>query len=541
MKPEHLDSWLNAPDDAFEAFFEQAPVYMFSASADWTITRASKAWCEGSGHALDDLRGRCALEFLAPESREKAETETLPRFTETRVIEGVQLDFLRADGSVLPVVLSARAQIDDTGRVIRVLVTMFDNSEAKAAQAALSAAIAEVKEANASKSRFLAAMSHEIRTPMNAILGFAQLLKMSDLDDKRRAHVDAIQSAGGTLMNLLTDLLDLSQMEAGHIKIEAKPFDLDDFLGQLADWWQTAAADKGLRLRIAKDQGLPGCIISDKGRIQQVLNNFLGNAVKFTEQGRITLAIEEIAHHGAHRRIRFEVSDTGPGLSDAQTERLFQPFVQVGADCSNERGGWGLGLSICHQIATAMGGTVGVASRVGVGSTFHFEVDVGTPAPLSDDPGGSDGTGCERDEPRRGGATDDPAGLHILVAEDNPASRTMMREMLTELGHRVTTTPDGLAAVREIESQPFDMVFMDVAMPQLDGLGATRLIRSAPPPRHVTPIIGCSAHIADPGRFRAAGMDDFLPKPVDRDRLQHLIRQFAPQTRGGDGGGSDAR
>lgn len=530
-----LDSWLQAPDDAFEAFFEHAPVFMFSATADWQISRVSKYWCDAIGHDPDTVAGKSILGFLTPESRRKAETETLPGFTETRVIEGAQFDFLRADGSILPVVLSARAQIDETGRVIRVLAIMFDNSEARAAQAALSAAIAEVKEANRAKSRFLAAMSHEIRTPMNAILGFAQLLKLSDLDGKPSAHVDAIQSAGSTLMNLLTDLLDLSQIEAGQMRIEAQAFDLDDLLDQLADWWQTAASDKGLRLRIVKDQGLPNMIVSDKGRIQQILNNFLGNAVKFTQTGHITLAIEEIEQLEGGRRIRFEVTDTGPGLSPAQTEQLFKPFVQVNADFGNDRGGWGLGLSISHEIATAMDGKVGVTSNPGIGSTFFFEVEVGIIAGA---------VGAQRDDTsdRRLEAASDPVtdatALDILVAEDNAMSRTMMREMLTEMGHRVTTAPDGLAALDEIHARPYDLVFMDVAMPRLDGVSATKRIRKAPDPTRATPIIGCSAHTADPDSFRAAGMDDFLPKPVDRRRLQDLVRQFSHMRRTDASGGS---
>jgi PAS domain S-box-containing protein len=527
MKQSLLDTWLSAPDDAFEAFFELAPVFMFSATADWKIARASRYWSDALGVNPVDLPGKSVLDLMTADSRRKAQTETLPRFTETRLIEGAEFDFIRADGSILPVVLSARTQIDDTGRVLRVLAIMFDNSEARAAQAALRAAIAEAKEANRAKSRFLAAMSHEIRTPMNAILGFAQLLKMSDLDDRRRTHVDAIQSAGGTLMTLLTDLLDLSQFEAGRMRIAAEAFDLDELLDQLADWWETGAAEKGLRLRIAKDKGLPRRIVSDKGRLQQVLNNYLGNAVKFTESGRITLAIEEIAQDGARRRIRFEVTDTGPGMTAAQTEQLFKPFVQVGSYGSKERGGWGLGLSICHEIASAMNGTVGVRSELGSGSTFFFEVDVDT---LPDDTEPAD----PPQRPATAGAAPAPApadGLSILVAEDNPMSRVMMQEMLTELGHKVTTTPDGLAALRAIEARPYDLVFMDVMMPQLDGISATRRIRSGVPPRARTPIIGCSAHTADAASYRAAGMDEFLPKPVDRTRLQDLIRQFTPGSR----------
>ncbi len=525
MKRALLDSWAAEPDQTFDAFFEQAPIFMVSVDGTWSIVRVSAYWAEALGRPAEALMGRKIAEFLTAESAARLETEIQPAFSESHTVEGAELDFRTASGDTLPVVMSARAQVE-RGVVQRVLAVMYDNSEARRTQARLRAAIDAAEEASRAKSRFLAAMGHEIRTPMNAILGFAQLLKMSDLDDRRKAHVDAIQSAGGTLMNLLTDLLDLSQAEAGQLRIDDEPFDLDAFLGQLADWWQTAAAEKGLRMRIAKDQGLPKRIVSDRGRIQQVLNNYLGNAVKFTEAGRITLAIEEVPADPGLRRIRFEVSDTGPGLTPAQADQLFKPFVQFDTDYSKERGGWGLGLSICNEIATAMDGCVGVCSTPGEGSTFFFEVDV---------------RAVEADAPEtaetHGSGETDPAppvtasSLDILVAEDNEMSRAMLREMLSELGHRVQTTEDGLKAIEALERDRFDLVFMDVMMPQLDGISAVRRIRKADPPASQTPIVACSAHTSDTERYRKAGMDAFLPKPVDRRRLESLIAQFGTQAK----------
>jgi len=526
MKRELLDNWMDGSDASFDAFFRHAPIFMLDLDADWRIRRASDYWADALGQAPEDVVGHPLTDFMTPESRAKTEGRLLTQFRETLRIEGAQIDFRRAGGTLLPVVMTARGRHRD-GQIQRVMSIMYDNSEARATQEALQRAIAEAEEASHAKSRFLAAMGHEIRTPMNAILGFAQLLKMSDLDDRRRTHVDAIQSAGNTLMNLLTDLLDLSQAEAGRLRIDAEAFDLDPFLDQLADWWQAAAADKGLRLRIAKDQGLPSVILSDRSRLQQVLNNYLGNAVKFTESGRITLSVEEVGAAPGHRRIRFEVSDTGPGLCEAQAAQLFKPFVQIGTDASKERGGWGLGLAICHEIAEAMGGEVGVTSTPGHGATFFFEVDV----VARDDSRTAHDDAAETSElcATHADVQSRAAGqLTILVAEDNPMSRAMMHDMLTELGHRVTMAEDGLCAVEAAHAQDYDLVFMDVMMPQLDGIGATRRIRGLKSPARKLPIIACSAHVNDQERFRKAGMDAFLPKPVDRRRLEQLISEFHP-------------
>lgn len=523
MKHRLLEHLSQDAETALQALFAHAPIWMLQTDAGLEVMQASAHWAETLGYGLDAMAGQPITAWLTPDSRDRAVAVLAPKLARGEVIEGAELDFVRRDGAILPVVLSARPVEGCASGDQPVLAIMYDNSEARASQAALRAAVAQAEEANRAKSRFLAAMSHEIRTPMNAILGFTQLLKLSDLDEKRRTHVDAIQSAGSTLMNLLTDLLDLSQIEAGQMRIDTEAFDLESFLAQLADWWQTGAAEKGLRMRIAKDQGLPPVIVSDKSRIQQVLNNYLGNAIKFTEHGRITLAIEEVSGNGPKRRIRFEVSDTGPGLSDEQAGQLFKPFVQINADCSNDRGGWGLGLSICHEIATAMGGEVGVQSKPGVGSTFFFEIDVDTPAP--DRSGRRDRTEANTDSAP---ASREMPRLEILVAEDNEMSRDMMRAMLTELGHDVTTAEDGREAVRVLTERCFDLVFMDVMMPHLDGISAMRSIRRSDCAAARIPIIACSAHTTDEDSYRKAGMDDFLPKPVDRTRLEALIRRFMP-------------
>lgn len=528
MKRALLNRWTGDPDAAFDEFFERAPVYMHSVDAEWRVVRVSNFWADALGYTPTEMIGRSSLDFLTPESQAKAIGHFQTEFRSRGMLEGAEYEFQRRDGSTLSVVMSAKAQLGEDGKMLRALAVMYDNSEARASQAALRNAIAEAEEASKAKSRFLAAMSHEIRTPMNAILGFTQLLKMSGLDERRQSHVDAIQSAGSTLMKMLNDLLDLSQIETGNLRIDQEAFDLDLFLDQLADWWQAGAVEKGLRMRIAKDQGLPTHVISDRSRIQQVLNNFLANALKFTEEGRITLSVEEVAQDGDRMTIRFEVDDTGPGMTEEQTSQLFRPFVQVGSGFTNTASGWGLGLSISHEIATAMGGRVGVESQPGQGSTFYFELEVGV-EPV-------DSVIVEEQAPAPEPLQPDPEGLDILVAEDNEMSRALMQDLLTELGHRVTLAEDGINAVDAVRRQKFDLVFMDVMMPRMDGIKATREIRQSGPIGEV-PIIGCSAHVRDQSSYISAGMDAFLPKPFERSRLETLLSRYSRRRFGGGGSG----
>lgn len=423
-------------------------------------------------------------------------------------------DLIREDGVRVPTIMSATPIPDGSGSIVARLCTLFDATEFRQTEAQLKEAVVKATQASSAKSRFLAAMSHEIRTPMNAILGFAQLLKLSNLDDKRQNHVNAIISAGGTLMNLLTDLLDLSQVEAGRMRIDARPFDLQPMLDQVADWWHSSANEKGLRLNISLDRGLPERVITDPVRLQQILNNFLSNALKYTETGRVVLSVEQITSTDTNARLRFSVTDTGVGMTDAQIGNLFKPFVQIESDFGKERGGWGLGLSICRNIADMMGAEIGVDSAPGKGTTFYFEMDmeiaeVASPAP----------------DPRPDLKVVPSSGLRILIAEDNAMNQDMMRTMLRDFGHEVITVSNGFEAVEALIKEQFDMVLMDITMPGLDGLGATEQIRNADGKMRAVPIVACSAHVGDDvqDRYRRVGIDDFLPKPVDRDALAEVI------------------
>jgi PAS domain S-box-containing protein len=517
MHRDLIEFWKDAPEDPFEALLAHAPVLMQSTDADGRILKVSRFWTDLIGYSSDDLAGTDWRDLLTPASRAIVGDTVAPSLEATGRSHGVELDIVTKDGTVLPVVHSATLMLDREGRFQRAFAIFFDNRETVEARRKLGEIAREAEEASRAKSRFLAAMSHEIRTPLNAIMGFAQLLSLSNLDDKRKGHVRAITTAGHSLMNLLTDLLDLSQVEEGKMRIEPRDFDLHDLLDQVADWWHSSAKQKGLRLVVSLDRGLPRRITADPVRLQQVLNNFLGNAVKFTSEGAITLRVSERARDHGRTRLRFEVEDTGPGMTPDQQAKLFRPFVQIESDFGKDRGGWGLGLSICANIAKRLGGEIGVQSRPGEGSIFSFEMDAPVAAQtLARLPRRADPPTAEpKDGPR----------LRILLAEDNGPNQDLMRLLLTDLGHEVVAVDNGFQAVAATMQDPYDLVVMDIMMPGLDGLGAAAQIRSSESPVKEVPIIACSAHVADEARRRylAAGMNAFLPKPIDREELRQAI------------------
>jgi PAS domain S-box-containing protein len=540
MDRELLDYWRAGPRDPIDALFDLAPVLAHSIDAEGRLLRVSRRWADLLGYAPAEMVGRRSIDFLTEESRRRAVETVLPAFRASGFCHNVAYDFVRRDGTVVPVLMSATSELDREGRFLRSLAFLTDMRETRSVLAALERKAEEAEEASLAKSRFLAAMSHEIRTPMNAILGFAQILELSDLGEEDLSHVRAILSAGGALMALLRDLLDLAQVEAGYMRIERRGIDLYGLVDETAEFWQGPARERGLRFDVTLDRGLPRQVISDPVRIRQVLNNYLGNAIKFTETGRIGLRVERhpdgaAAPGAAEGRpvIRFTVSDTGPGIAPEDVDRLFLPFVQGAPTGEDRPGGWGLGLSICSNIAAAMGAQVGVETGAGHGAAFRFDLPVSLPAP---EPGGpAEPPGRDPGPAATVPAVAAPrcAPLRVLLAEDNALNQDVMHSLLRDLGHEVETVANGFEAVEAVAARRFDVVIMDIMMPGLDGAAAAARIRASMGPSRDVPLVACSAHVAPEAqeRYRALGMTGFLPKPVDRGMLQAVLAAAVPESR----------
>ncbi|KAA0682395.1 hybrid sensor histidine kinase/response regulator [Roseomonas genomospecies 6] len=403
-------------------------------------------------------------------------------------------------------VVEARGAPDE----IRLVANAFNDMSGRLKQREhdLRAAMEEARAGSRAKEDFLATMSHEIRTPMNGVIGFADMLLETPLTAEQRRYATQVREAGRSLLTVINDVLDLSKLEAGKLDLVRVPFRLDDLADRCQAMVRLTAEQKGLEMHTSVSAAARGYVLGDPDRVRQILLNLLGNAVKFTDAGSVRLTVKAMGDEGGTRRYTITVSDTGIGVPEDRQRELFQRFSQLGRG----RGGTGLGLAICRRLVELMGGEIGVESRPGVGSTFWFSLPLQpASAPELDD---LDGGLSHHHEPVSRGA-------RILLAEDLAMNRDLVITMLTRAGHHVDAVPDGAAAVAAVQERVYDLVLMDVQMPVMDGLEATRRIRALPGALGDIPILALSAGVlaVEVERCRQAGMDDHLAKPLEKSRL----------------------
>jgi signal transduction histidine kinase/CheY-like chemotaxis protein len=422
----------------------------------------------------------------------------------------------------------AKDEVETTNQELQSINDQLEKAIERARDMAIKA-----ESANYAKSEFLANMSHEIRTPMNGILGFADLLLRGTLTDDQRECAQLIRNSGQTLLQLINDILDLSKIEAGRIELEESSFDPAKPIRSAVTIIEQRAREKELEVRMDVGPDMPEAIIGDSFRLQQVLLNLMGNAVKFTEQGHIIASMHctDRSSDGQSCTLQFKVTDTGIGIPKEKQSVIFENFTQADGSTSRKYGGTGLGLTISKELVNMMGGDIDLDSEEGKGTTFHFsiEVKIDTAPTKESEPAASSVIPL----PDSAGTSVRDHQLRILLAEDNKINQRLVVRVLEHHGYDVAVAEDGQQVIALLTKNSFDVVLMDVQMPVMDGLEASKAIRLAEKKtkEHI-PIIAMTAHAmkGDQERCLQAGMDAYISKPIEVELLLSLIEQWAGRT-----------
>jgi PAS domain S-box-containing protein len=422
----------------------------------------------------------------------------------------------RSDGTDFPLDVHVAAIAEADGK----LLTLFLRDITVQAQfeEGLRQARDAAERADRAKSDFLAVITHELRTPLNGVIGMTGLLLDGKLDAQSRRYAETLREAGEHLLQLINDVLDFTKLEANRLSFEEIQFEPETVLSSTVELLMPRARAKGLALETSVAPGTPSRVAGDPGRLRQVLMNLVSNAVKFTDKGEVRVTLSAEPADGGHVVLRFAVSDTGIGIASEHLPKLFQEFSQIDSSISRRFGGTGLGLAICRKLVQGMGGEISAESELGKGSTFNFTARV----TLATDANGA------RLRPTPTAPAAQGRSLRVLVAEDNQTNQVVIRAMVTKLGHRADLVANGLEAVDAVRRRPYALVLMDVMMPEMDGLEATRLIRALPEPLGSIPIFGLTAHAAaaEHAACLAAGMNRVITKPVTINALAEPIAEI---------------
>lgn len=536
-RQKRMEECLRESEERFRGYFENNQVGI-------AVTSPGKGWIEVNeqllkmlGYSLDELQQMSWADYIHPDD---LETE-LKHYKQMLAgkIDNYTMDkrFIRKGGEILYTNLTVSCLRDESGEVVNILTSVLDISdrikmeidlqdqveeldEVQSAMLNMMEDLDEEKEkaeaATRAKSDFLANMSHEIRTPMNAVIGMTHLALQTELNSKQRDYLTKTDISAKALLRIINDILDFSKIEAGRLDIEKTEFHLDEVIDNLANLLIVQVEEKGLELLFHTEQDVPEKLVGDPLRLGQILLNMAGNAVKFTEQGEIVVSVEVLEFEKGGVFLKFEVSDTGIGMSREQQQKLFQPFSQADTSTTRKFGGTGLGLAICKKLAELMEGEIGVESEPGKGSTFWFTARLGL-------------HNHARAPVKR--LVDDFREMRVLVVDDNKTSREILTEALSSMGCKVDTVSSGQEAIEKLQAassdDPFELVLMDWKMPGMNGIEATRRIKNNKKLAEVPTVIMVTAYGREEIMRQAdsVGMAGFLVKPVNQSVLFNTIME----------------
>jgi len=506
---------LREGEDRFRSLIDLAADMILQGSTEGVIVGANQEAEQLTGYQRDELIGMHISALFTPEEllRVPFQFELLKQGQTVRNERFLR----RKDGSLVPIDMNTKMMPDRTYQTF-----VRDISDQKKIEQELIKARQAAEGANEAKSLFLANMSHEIRTPLNAIIGINSLLaERLDAGELRELAKDSM-AAANNLLDIISDVLDISKIEAGKLEIVEVPFAPRMLINQLERMFGAMVREKGLRFEVSLASGLPDMLLSDPARIQQIGVNLLSNALKFTNQGVIRLRLAGEALTDGRLMLELTVKDSGKGILPENLQRIFDPFIQEDLSTTRKFGGTGLGLSISSHLAEMMGGTISAESRIGEGSTFSCRI----PCAISSR------EALSEEQPTGEALRAATRRLRILVAEDSVVNCKMMEAILRMEGHKVRFAENGHLAVELWRQEPFDLVLMDIQMPVMDGMQATAAIRAdeAATGRHI-PIVALTAYAmsGDRQRFLDAGMDDYLAKPITAEQLRRLLWKYGKE------------
>ena len=522
-----LEASFASSHDAIIIFDKNGIILEFNAQAE-----------QDFGFIREDVIGKNMANYIVPDRYLELHYKTLARITrpenDHQNTFRTEIEVKRSNGEEFLSELSFSRSRNESGDIF--VAYMRDISEAKAAEQALINAKQAAEAANVAKTAFLANMSHEIRTPMNGVLGLLDVLRRTNLTKEQMEYTDIISRSGNTLLNILSDILDLSKIESGKLQVHPEPSNLKKIIQNSIDLFSASANEKGLTLNSSYDVDLPSHFIVDSNRIQQIMSNLIGNAIKFTPHGSIDIKVRGHSMND-HTAVEITVTDTGIGIENKKLDLIFDAFTQAESSMTRQYGGTGLGLSISRQLAEAMKGTLSVSSHLGIGTTFKLKLPLRQAKkakqieikPINP---------SKSNIPIKSGHSRkiaNPEQLNFLIVEDDEINRIVISAYLKHPKIKLSIAKTGLEAVEICRKQQFDMIFMDVSMPVMGGVDATHIIRGeeAKTGRRPVPIICITAHAMKTDRqdFLSAGMDDYLTKPLKKNDLLQMVKKWLTQSK----------